>query len=424
MEKPIEFNPKPSTILHLDLNSCFARIEQQANPFLRGKPVAVAAYTGPSGCIIAPSVEAKELGVKVGMRVKDGKLLCPQLMILSPDPNKYRAVHLKLRRLLETYTSDITPKSIDEFVLDLENVPLFHKIGIWEIAKQIKLRLKSEIGEWLTISVGIAPNRFLAKTAASLQKPDGLNEININNFENIYSRLKLTDLCGIKVNNAIRLNNFNIFTVLNFYRASIDTLKSAFHSVVGYDWYLRLHGFEVDDIVSSRKSFGNSYALPKPLILPGELAPILQKLVEKMSFRMRKANFKARGINVSIIYRNWSSWHKGETVNELLFDSRDIYKLAFKIMCHSSYSFPVRILAVSCFDLVASQNIQLALLSDLDKKNRLVQAIDKVNERWGDFVLTPALMLGTKDLVPDRISFTQSPLSFLGQNSSIPQKLQ
>src|SRR3972149_7302235 len=175
------FNPKPSTIMHMDLNSCFATIEQQANPHLRGKPVVVAAYTTPSGCIVAPTVEAKGYGIKVGMRVKEGKLLYPGLIVLAPDPWKYRTVHLGLRRIISDYTDKFVPKSIDEFVLNLQGYPSFDK-GMLEVAREIKERIKKEIGEWLTVSVGVAPNRFLAKTAAGLHKPDGLDEINKDNF--------------------------------------------------------------------------------------------------------------------------------------------------------------------------------------------------------------------------------------------------
>src|SRR3990170_4756783 len=95
----LSFNPSPSYIMHIDLNSCFATIEQQANRFLRGKPVAVAAYTTPNGCIVAPSIEAKRYGVKTGMRVKDGQMLCRDLIIVPPDPNKYRSIHLALKKL-------------------------------------------------------------------------------------------------------------------------------------------------------------------------------------------------------------------------------------------------------------------------------------------------------------------------------------
>src|SRR3972149_2472454 len=116
----LKFNHKPSTIMHVDLNSCFATIEQQANPFLRGKPVSVAAFTSPGGCILASSIEAKKLGIKTGMRVKEGKAICPCLVVLPPDPWKYRNVHLKLRKLVSDYTNDFSPKSIDEFVLNIE----------------------------------------------------------------------------------------------------------------------------------------------------------------------------------------------------------------------------------------------------------------------------------------------------------------
>src|SRR5476651_1297305 len=119
----LPFNPKPSTIMWIDLNSCFATIEQQANPKLRGKPVAVAAYNSPAGCIVAPSVEAKRLGIKTGMRVKDGMMLCKDLIVLSPDPMKYRNVHLGLKKIFSDYTDKLTPKSIDEFVLNLEGYP-------------------------------------------------------------------------------------------------------------------------------------------------------------------------------------------------------------------------------------------------------------------------------------------------------------
>jgi len=213
--------------MHIDLNSCFATIEQQANPLLRGKPIAVAAYTTPSGCIIAPSVEAKRLGIKVGMRVKDGKLIYPQLIVLPPDPWKYRNVHLALRKLLNQYTDLVVPKSIDEFVLNLEGYPAFKK-GMMNVGKEIKERIKKEIGDWLTVSVGIGPNRFLAKTACGLHKPDGLDEINKDNFKEIYSGLMLTDLCGIKKKNAIRLNNCGIFTVLDFYTFALATENPGF----------------------------------------------------------------------------------------------------------------------------------------------------------------------------------------------------
>lgn len=404
----LKFNHKPSTIMHLDLNSCFATIEQQANPYLRGKPVAVAAYTTPSGCIIAPSVEAKERGIKVGMRVKDGKLIYPDLVVLPPDPWKYRNIHLALRKVISDYTSNFHPKSIDEFVLNLEGFPALKMKSMHEIAAEIKQRIRTEIGEWLAVSIGIAPNRFLAKTASSLNKPDGLDEINKENFRDVYARLELTDLCGIKLRNAVRLNSMGIYNVLGFYNSPIWRLKAAFSSILGYYWHARLHGFEIDDVEFARRSYGNSYALPagrQAFQAPKELAPILAKLVTKMGSRLRRAGYKAKGVHLAISYRDGGYWHKGITYPKVLFDSREIYKRAFRALCRSPYRKPVRELAVSCFNLLKSEFNQLDLFEDIEKKEKLVSAVDEINERWGDFVIIPARMLAASDAVPDRIAF-------------------
>ena len=143
----MEFNSSPSVIMHIDLNSCFASVEQQANPFLRGKPVAVAAFVTDRGCILAASVEAKQLGIKTGMRVMDGRAIYPKLIVLPPDPWKYRNVHLKLRKLISGYTSDFSPKSIDEFVLNMKDYPKLLSGNMTRIGMEIKQRIKREVGE-------------------------------------------------------------------------------------------------------------------------------------------------------------------------------------------------------------------------------------------------------------------------------------
>lgn len=402
----LAFSSNPSNILHIDLNSCFATIEQQANSHLRGKPIAVAAYTTSSGCIVAPSIEAKRYGIKTGMRVKDGKVLCPDLIVLPPDPWKYRNVHLKLRRLLSNYTPDVTPKSIDEFVLDFSDFVSNKARPLRAIAKEIKKRIKSEVGDWLTVSIGIAPNRFLAKLASGLHKPDGLDEINKDNFLNCYLKLKLTNLPFIKLGNAIRLNGVGIYKVIDFYNAPLWKLKAAFESINGYYWFMRLRGYEIDGVEFGRRSYGNSYALPKPFSKIEDLSPILSKLVTKMSARLRRAGYKARGVHLAVDYRDGSFWHKGVSFPEDLFDSRDIYKKALRILSFSPYAKPVRSLAVSCFNLQKINALQLNLLVDVPRKERVVKAVDSINERWGDFVVTPARMLYlSKDAVPDRIAF-------------------
>ncbi len=390
--------------MHIDINSCFATIEQQANPLLRGKPVAVAAFVSPGGCILAASVEAKKLGIKTGMRVKEGKDIYRNLIVLPPDPWKYRNVHTKFRKLLSNYTNDFVPKSIDEFTLNFENYPAY-KMGMQNIGRELKHKIKKEIGDWITVSIGIAPNRYLAKIAAGLTKPDGLEEINKNNFLDVYSKLKLTDLTGIKQRNEARLNSVGINSVLDFYRAPANLLRVAFHSITGLYWHTRLAGYEIDNVEFARRSYGNSVAIGAKVATRQEILPILSNLVEKMSARLRRAGYKARGVHLAISYKDGFYWHRGEVCQKALFDSRDIFREALRILEYHKFGNLVRNIAVSVFDLTKTQNLQLDFFDDVGKKDTLMKTIDSVNERWGDFVITPGRMLSGKQKVLDRIAF-------------------
>lgn len=389
--------------MHLDLNSCFATVEQQANPLLRGKPIAVAAYTTAGGCILAPSIEAKKLGIKTGMRVADGKEIYPKLIVLAPDPNKYRFINRKLLALLQGYSSEVSIRSIDEMVVNFNGS--HRKENLQSIAVEIKRRIKEEIGQWLKVSVGIAPNRFLAKLASSLKKPDGLVEVSVNNMKNILSRIQLSDIHGIKQRNILRLNREGIYTPLQFYKACVPKLKRSFGGIVGYYWYLRLHGFEIDDIEFSRKSYGNSYALYRATADVNELSKILCKLVEKMGRRLRRGNYTASGIHVSCLLSDYSYWHHGQKTLVPLYTNQDLYKEVLQILLTKPENKPVRILAVSCHYLQKNLFMQTSLLTDELKKHKLTRAIDAVNDRYGAFVVTPARMLGLDNKVIDRIAF-------------------
>lgn len=389
--------------MHIDINSCFATIEQQANPYLRDKYVAVAAYATNNGCILAASYNAKRLGVKTGMGVKEGRKLCPGLIVLPPDPNKYRFVHHRLFKILKSYSPIVVPKSIDEFIIDFSKNKFLPDLKL--VAVQIKNRIRKEVGEFISVSIGISTNRFLAKTAASYKKPDGLFVISKENHKQVFSTLNLTDLCGIKKGNASRLSIVNIFSVMDFYNADITKLKFGFRSVTGYYWYLRLHGFEVDEAMFGRKSFGNSYALPKPYYKFEDLAPILTKLIEKMAIRLRRKNYIAQGVHLGIWFRDNSFWHKGKKLANPIFASSDFRKEIFKLLFSVPKIKPVRNLSVTCFDLHNKNFLQLDLTSDVIKKVKLCEALDNINGKWGDFTVVPTRMINNESYVLDRIAF-------------------
>ena len=397
--KKDEFDQKPSTTMHVDLNSCFASIEQQANPKLRGVPTIVAAYPTDGGCILAASVEAKKVGIKGGMRVKEARSIYRDVKVLTPDPSKYRYVHQQMMGVFETYTPNVEPKSIDEAVL------IFDSGNLFDVGREIKRRIKSEIGEWLTVNVGIGPNRFLAKTAASIKKPDGLEEINFRNAEEQLNKLKLTDLCGINQALKLRLNLVGIFTPVEFLGADLPTLRSAFKSVNARHWYLRLRGYEVDDWRSRRRSIGHSYALPHTYSREEELSKILYRLCEKVGRRLRNNGFEASGINLNITYKDWVRFQQSRKLSQPIFSSSDIYLQSMKILGNIKNLKQVRNLAVSVFNLSKSIYQQQDLFENQRKKASLTQALDEINNKYGEFTVTLAPLIELKGKILDRIAF-------------------
>lgn len=280
-----------------------------------------------------------------------------------------------------------------------------------DIAKEIKERIKKEIGEWLTVSVGIAPNRYLAKIAACLHKPDGLDQIHKDNIEETLGTLKLEELTGIKTGYGSRLRFYGIDSALAFYRASPDTLGQAFHSIIGHHWWKRLHGWEIDPSLAKagsgqvQKSFGQSYALYKPYV-PSDthIHQILCQLVEKMGRRLRAEKFTAQGIHVSCLFRDYSFWHKGRKLTDALFAGEDLYEASLHTL-NEAPDKPVRILAVSCHYLNSQDCQQGKLFSDNEEKRSLTRALDQIQDLWGEFSVMPARMLNMEHKIMDRIAF-------------------
>jgi DNA polymerase-4 len=400
-------NRNPPTIMHIDMNASFARAEQQARPLLRGKPVGIAAYTGPSGCVVSPSVEAKQRGIKTAASVREARMLAPDITILPPDPNLYREIHRRFCKIYRDYSPDVVPKSIDEAVIDFTGTPILRVKTMEEVGQEIKQRIRTEIGSWMSCNVGIGTNRFLAKLAASLHKPDGLDTITHENLHDIYDQVTLMDLCGINTRYQARLNASGIFSPIEFFAAGQEFLtKQVFKSVTGHYWYLRLRGWEIDAIDFGRKSFGNSYALQKQTARLEDLAPFLMKLCEKTGRRLRQGNFIAYGIHVALIYSDGTHWHTGTKVSASLYTTQEIYTKALMLLQRQTAWKAVRNLAVSVFELAPAAHEQVSLFADgHEKRRRLSDAMDQINDRYGEFLITPALMLGMENTILDRISF-------------------
>lgn len=399
----MDLNVAPPLIMHIDLNSCFASVEQQANHHLRNRPIAVSAYNSPHGCIISPSIEAKKMGIKVGMRVADAQKIVQDIVILTPDPPKYRDVHDKCIKIFSDYTPQVTPKSIDEAILDFSSLP---KSNLHSIAHIIKKRIKNEIGEWIRCSIGISTNRFLAKVAAGLHKPDGLDMLHHTNLIKTYAQLNLIDLPGINIRNETRLNASGIYSVLDFLHADMPALTyQVFQSIIGYYWYLRLRGYEVDNVHFPRRTYGQQYTLGKKTNNIKELSRLMMKLCEKMGRRLRADGYLTQGIHVACKYDDGSYWHKSKKFHTPFSTTWDLHRHALIVYNQQPIRKIVVSLSVHCFNLIPTKSRQMTLFDSLDKEKNVYSAVDLINDRWGEYTIVPARMMNMNDLIIDRIAF-------------------
>lgn len=406
MDLPINYN-RPLT-MHIDLNSCFAILEQQANRLIRHKPVAIAAYTSPRGAIIASSYEAKALGIKLMVRVMDAKALSREVIIMEPDQERVFDAHRRFGKVLHNYADNVSPKSIDEYAIDFKGSKAVQQgMDLTDVGLRIKADVKQELGEYVTVNIGISTNRFLAKLAAGLHKPDGMDVIDADNLREIYAGLELTDLPGINTRYRARLNMAGIFTPIQFLDAPVWKLKDeVFKSINGYYWYLRLRGHEVDGVDFGRKSFGQQYALGDKTTDRQKLSRLLMKLSEKTGRRLRRRDYVAEGIQLWMSFEDRTYWSKGKDVKADIYSTQDIYQHAQKLLNQAAIPARVTNMGVTVYKLKPARPQQLSLFDGtrLDSKS-LARAADHVNDKYGEFTLVPATMANMQHTILKRVAF-------------------
>ena len=374
---------------------------------LRGKPLAVTNRLTVNACVIAASYEAKTYGVKVGMRLGDAKILAPNLITVETDPPKYHYAYQKLVSIMKSYSPNVTMKSIDEGIIDFAGTRSnVNTRPLSEIGYEIKKRLKEDVGCWMRCNIGIAPNRFLAKTAAGLNKPDGLDIIDHTNLRKTLSNLELTDLTGIASKNEARLNACAIMTPLQFLDASPDLLRHrVFKSVCGDDWHQRLRGYEVDDHEWSTKTIGRQFVMDDYQAPDDKVRSRLMHLCESTGLKMRYKSLCARGMSVHIRYKGGDYWHSRKAFKSSFFTNAEIYRRATLLFNqHPRLDYIVEI-GVSCYLLESSSMNQVSILEEVNKEVWLTEAVDEVNERWGNHTITFALSLDAKEKIKQKIPF-------------------
>ena len=403
-----EYNSETPLIMHIDLNSCFASVEQQARPRLRGRPVAIVNRATEHTALVTASYEAKALGVQPLMKLRDAKRLAPGLVAIESDPAKYKYVYRKLLAIMQDYSAHVTMKSIDEGIIDFHQAPEAIKArGLEAIGYEIKQRLRDEVGVAMRCNVGIATNRFLAKTAASLHKPDGLDIVTHETIQAVFSTLQLTELTGIAHRNEARLNAVGIYTPIDLLAASEETLRRVvFKSIDGTKWHRRIRGWEVDDNTSTVGRVGRQYVLERFDLNQKEIIQRLHHLCESVGWRMRGQGLAARGVAVYASMRDGPTWHDCRMVALPFFSNQAIFTIAKQLFLGVPEG-DIRGIGVHCYGLSARHaGGQMSIFGDeLAREQAVVDAIDAINTRYGERTIVSADTIDTGFYVSQKIPF-------------------
>lgn len=398
------------TIMHIDFNSFFATVEQQANPRLRSRPIGVTGGDRMERTVIgAASVEAKKLGVKTGMPLFEAKKICPSIILVPGDSDKYLEVTKRFLGLLSPFCPYLEVFSIDEVFIqiksdrsedrytgELEHWPLISS-DLIRLAHEIKSRVRSELGEAITCSIGISYNKLLAKLAGSLIKPDGLVVIaNQDEAIKVLDRVELNEICGIGRAVKARLNKMGIFNFKQLREVPLNILLFEFKSYGqflydasrGIDHRPILPFYEKEEI----KSVGHRHTISYDTSDPEEIKQLLLKLTELVARRLRVK--KLVGRTVSCWFR--SSDFSGEGMQVTIpytSDGLEIFKASWKIFHQIWDKEKIRMIGVSVSNLRSKLPQTLSLLADDNKQQLITQTLDEVNSKYGEFTLQRGTLL-------------------------------
>lgn len=384
-------------VMHIDMNAFFASVEQQANPELRGKPIAVIGSNGRT-VITTSSYEARAFGVKTGMAKWEALKLCPQLIFVVGDNRKYTYTSSRIIEMMKAYTPLVEVFSIDEAWLDVT-----HSLQLFGSAERIAYLLKAQIKQsfGITCSIGIAPNKLLAKLASDMQKPDGLTVIKPDEVARVLETMPIKELCGIGKKMERHLNLLSIRTCGQLGRADEQLLTRKF-GIMGKRYKEWGQGIDHSPVVPQEeedevKSVGHSMTLRRDVDTREDILKYLLQLSEMVGRRARRYGVSGKTVSLYIRFADYfSSAGKQETLSRYINQSDEIYKAAVTILNSIEIGQKVRLLGVSLSNL-QHHSQQLPLFPEDQRKARMTQAMDAVNNKLGDFTVTYGSLLQTEE---------------------------
>ena len=425
--------------LHIDLNSFFASVEQQMHPEHRNKPLAVVPVMSDTTCCIAASYEAKALGIKTGTQVGEAKKKCPGIVLIEGNHTEYAKYSHAVAEAVERCCPVAHTPSIDEVVCELigrEQEPPRARA----IALAIKQAIYRDVGEVMRCSIGMAPNRYLAKIASDMQKPDGLIGLLSSQLPRAIAHLDLRDLPGVGARMEARLNRKGITTMAQLLELDRQGMHKLWEGVWGERIYHWLRGAETGDdgapVASGiQKSLGHSHVLgPEHRTQDGSWA-VAHKLLHKAAMRLRMEKFYAGTMSLTVRYaltreqareasgprtKKHTSGivHRGWRMETKFVHTHDTLTLLEVLRRgweqrprESGYEKPFFV-AITFGDLLLESDLQQTLFGDPGQRGELSRTMDKLNLKYGHTTLHFAGMLPARESAPTRIAFTQIPVKY------------
>lgn len=406
--------------LYIDFNSYFASVEQELDPALRGKPVAVLPVMTDSTCAIAASYEAKAFGVKTGTPIYEAKRMCPGLVCVLAQHEAYVDYHHRIREEVGRYLPVDVVASIDEVacrLMDNENSP--ERSG--QIARAIKQGLAKNVGKYVRCSIGVAPNRYLAKVATDLQKPDGFVVLTAQDLPGRLMGLRLRDLPGIGYNMERRLRMRGIGDMKTLWALSPDRMRAAWGNLWGERMWYYLRGVELPDEETERRTVGHSHVLGPELRPRVKARMVARRLVLKAAARLRRMDYYATVMSLSVRIQDGPRLAAAAQCFRAQDSMTFLHALEMlwgRLMQEAGGAGLVKKISVTLHGLMAAESVQaelFAVLPDVDLRERaraekLSHALDKINHRFGrDSVLVGMLPADGKSFSGTKIAFTRIP---------------
>jgi len=395
-------------MLFLDFNSYFASVEQQRNPKLRGRPVAVVPMMAETTCCIAASYEAKRFGVKTGTMVAEARRLCPEIIFVEADHEHYVRYHHRLLEVVESCLHVDAVHSIDELSCELPTNFRKEDAAV-RLAKRLKKKIRDEVGECLKCSIGLAPNRFLAKTATDMQKPDGLVVIRQEDLPECLYGLQLRDLCGIGERMEARLRAYGIHSVQHLLQARKELLRAVWGGIEGERMYERLRGREVYEPPTSRTTVGHSHVLAPEERNPEQAFAVLSRLTQKAAARLRHMGYFAGGLQLAVKYKD-----RSRDGGEMQFDPTQDTLVFLHVLGElwRQRLFPHKVplaVGVTLFEIAEASTVTPSLFVEVEKRRKLNAAVDELNLRFGKDTVFFGGAATARNSAPMRIAFHHVP---------------